>query len=238
MLVSCFNIIIVTFAASITTANSHATQRQQSADVMSSSTLNPAGRCKLEQQHRWHCKVVLKSDLLNMYKRIVLPCRTAEACHAELSFIARCTRQLVSLCQVTAQAASALATAAAEYMSTSRTAQQAARLQLAVSSGRIAMLLLLVLLGALTGSSAVWSRCTTRRIRAAHQVQQLVSGLQQLVLLLPWPTQKQQRSRWFTAWTGPSMGWCVVSTAGKQHPLACVKCHRRSNAVQQWYGSC
>jgi hypothetical protein len=147
---------------------------------------------------------------------VVLPCRTAEACHAELSFISRCTRQLVSICQATAGAVAALATAAAEFISTSRTAQQAARLQLAVSSGRLAMLLLLVLLGAFSGYSAVWSTRTTRRIGIVQQVQQLFDGLQQSAVLFPWVMQKTQRSGWLSSWRAPTLGWCVVKAVGKR----------------------
>lgn len=144
--------------------------------------------------------------------------RSAEACHKELSFIAWCTHQLVLLSRATAQATVALAAAAAEFISNSRVAQQTARLQLAVSSGRLVMLLLLLVLGTVTGGSAVWSRCAARKLGAAQQLQQLVSGLQQLVALLPWLAKQQQRRGWLSSYGGPSSVWCLVGAAGKQQP--------------------
>jgi hypothetical protein len=115
-------------------------------------------------------------------------------------------------------------------MSASRTAQQAARLQLAVSSGRLAMLLLLVLLGACTGYSAVWSACAARRIGVAQQVQQLFPGLQQVAALLPWVTQRPQRRRWLADWSAPTLGWCAVKAAGEQQQLQ--TCYRTAFAVR------
>lgn len=115
-----------------------------------------------------------------------------------------------------------LAAAAAEYINGIKAAQHTARLRLCINSGRFVMLVLLVVLSATAGSSAVLHSCAARNRFA---VVQHLGPLNRFVQWVGQLAQQQQNSRgtaipavlmgWPAAWgTSTKFWWCIATAAG------------------------
>lgn len=131
-------------------------------------------------------------------------------------------RVLVQLVAGIAGACSSCAAAVAQYIGELSAAQAGRRLQLVLASGKLAVVVLALLLSACTlpASFVRSSGCVAGRRRRHSALQRLASRLPPQLLQL-WPARSGSsaaRAVWRGVWRAP---WCLLSAAGE--PACCVR---------------
>lgn len=142
-------------------------------------------------------------------------CRATTSCEQHLSIVKRAVQQLVTLATITAEACCTIALAAAEFLNTAATAQSVRRLQLAISSGRLVMLALLLPLCIVTSSRTVHKLCAIQHLHSNNlPLSWLPVPAAAKQLLQQYVPQRKQMHTGLLGLIRGSYRWCLMSTAG------------------------
>lgn len=138
-------------------------------------------------------------------------CRSAATCNRQLSAVHLCMQQLLHLLALVTEACCKIATTLSEMLHRTAAADKAVRLQVAISNGRLIMLLLMLLLSACTSCRVVHAKCAAQLTPSGR----MPALLRPLAFLFLPRTPAQQKQSSLTGYLKSSYPGCMLTATGE-----------------------